>query len=177
MRSSGFIIVIAACLIARAGTAAEQTPVPSEPGASVSVTYAQSSRFTDVGNRHFDATKDRSGYLELLTKHLIRRGKQFVPAGQQLAVTITNLDMAGSYDPSRSKPGGLRIVTDVYPPRIDLIFTLTGADGSVVAEGRRELRDIDFMTTTFAYRGDTMRHEKALLDNWLISEFGGLKPR
>jgi hypothetical protein len=63
-------------------------------------------------------------------------------------------------------------VKDIYPPRIDLTFRLTDAEGNVVQEGKRELRDLTFMMKiTTAFRDDPVRHEKALLDDWLRSDF------
>jgi hypothetical protein len=63
-------------------------------------------------------------------------------------------------------------VKDIYPPRISLVFRLTDAEGNVVKEGRRELRDLSFMMKiTMAFRDDPVRHEKALLDDWLRDEF------
>lgn len=53
---------------------------------------------------------------------------------------------------------------------IDLRFRLAGADGVVVKEGERKLRDLVFLTTTVLYRGDPLRYEKALIDNWLERE-------
>lgn len=61
------------------------------------------------------------------------------------------------------------MVKEIYPPRIQLAFRLTDAAGDVVKEGGRELRGLRLMTRGFA--DDTLRHEKALLDDWLRSEF------
>ena len=49
---------------------------------------------------------------------------------------------------------------------------LTDAEGHVVKEGRRDLRDLAFlMKITMAFRDDSVRHEKAMLDDWLRAEF------
>ena len=49
---------------------------------------------------------------------------------------------------------------------------LTEADGAVVKEGKRDLRDMAFMMKlTMGFRDDPLRHEKALLDDWLSAEF------
>ena len=49
---------------------------------------------------------------------------------------------------------------------------LTEADGAVVKEGKRDLRDMALMMKlTMGFRDDPLRHEKALLDDWLSAEF------
>ena len=66
----------------------------------------------------------------------------------------------------------VRIVKDIYPPRISLSFRLTDAEGNVVKEGKRELRDLAFMMKiNMSFRDDSVRYEKALLDDWLRAEF------
>jgi len=63
-------------------------------------------------------------------------------------------------------------VKDIYPPAIKLVFRLTDAEGNVLKEGKRELRDLAFMMKiSMTFRDDSVRHEKALLDDWLRSEF------
>jgi hypothetical protein len=45
-----------------------------------------------------------------------------------------------------------------------------------VASGKRELRDLAFlMKITMGFRDDPLRHEKALLDDWLAEEFRASK--
>jgi hypothetical protein len=53
-----------------------------------------------------------------------------------------------------------------------LTFQLRDGEGQVVKEGRRELRDLAFlMKITMAFRDDSVRHEKGLIDDWLRAEF------
>jgi hypothetical protein len=96
--------------------------------------------------------------------------------GQQLKITVTDVDLAGEFEPWRGgSMADVRIVKDIYPPDIKLAFQLTGADGTVLAQGDRHLRDMGFMMTLSIDRNDPLRFEKELLDNWLRSEFRGLK--
>jgi hypothetical protein len=61
-------------------------------------------------------------------------------------------------------------VKDVYPPRIDLRFRLIGADSAPVREGTRHLRDSNYLVNAAPVTADHLRHEKALLLDWLRSE-------
>lgn len=114
----------------------------------------------------------RSGYLDELKTHVLNQAKSLVPAGYKLQVTFTDIDLAGEFEPWRGPSADrVRIVKEIYPPRIDLAFRITDAAGNVVSEGRRELRDNAFMMKlTMASRSDPLRHEKEMIDTWLHKE-------
>ena len=87
-------------------------------------------------------------------------------------VTITDIDRAGRYEPVvRAAMQDIRIVKDIYPPRMTLRFVVKGADGQVLAEGERKLVDHGFLTGTNVNSNDSLRYEKRLIDDWLRREF------
>ena len=89
---------------------------------------------------------ERTAYLDMIRDHLLEQAKYYVPDGHSLAVTFTDIDMAGDFEPWRGpRFDDIRIVKDIYPPRINLNFRLTDAEGNVVKEGRR-VRVYDFKT-------------------------------
>src|SRR5688572_10746959 len=95
-----------------------------DAAAPIKVEYRNPEKFTDVGSSYGISDKARAAYLEQLSKHLVLRAKHRLPQDQTLTVTITEVDMAGSFEPWRPRLGDVRIVRDVYPPRIDLHFKL-----------------------------------------------------
>jgi hypothetical protein len=140
--------------------------------ARAEVLFFEPLKFTDVRDSYMgDST--RTTYLEQIRDHLLEQAKYYVPEGHMLSVTFTDIDMAGDFEPWHGpRWSDVRIVKDIYPPRMSLSFRLTDAEGRVVMEGRRELRDLAFMMKiTMGFRDDPVRHEKALLDDWLRSEF------
>ena len=89
-----------------------------------------------------------------------------------LEVQITQVQRAGGFEPSRgAQAGDVRIVRDIYPPRIDLRFTLIGPNGNTLREGPRQLRDSAFLMRPGMGSGEALQHEKALLDDWVDKEF------
>lgn len=139
--------------------------------ARAEVLFFEPQKFTDVRDSQMgDAS--RTTYLEQIRDHLLEQAKYRVPEGHLLNVTFTDIDMAGDFEPWRGpRFDDIRIVKDIYPPRISLSFRLTDAEGNVVKEGKRELRDMAFMMKiTVGFRDDSVRHEKALLDDWLRNE-------
>ena len=151
---------------------------PTQTLARAEVNFFEPQKFTDVRDSYM-GDYERTTYLESIRNHLLEQAKYFVPDGHSLAVTFTDIDMAGDFEPWRGpRFDDIRIVKDIYPPRMNLAFRLTDAEGNVVKEGRRELRDLSFMMKiTMGFRDDPVRHEKALLDDWLRDEFPRVRKR
>lgn len=150
---------------------------PAQADTRAEVAFLEPSKFTDVRDSHMGSDPERTGYLEQLREHIVARARYHVPAGHRLSVTFTDIDMAGDFEPWHGpRWDDIRVVKDIYPPRMELAFRLVDAEGNVVKEGRRELRDLAFMMKiNMAGRSDPLRHEKALLDDWLRSEFPRVK--
>jgi hypothetical protein len=146
--------------------------------ARANVEFFEPQKFTDVRDSYLGDPKQTT-YLEQIRDHVLEQAKYYVPEGDTLSVTFTDIDMAGDFEPwLGARWSDIRIVKDIYPPRINLAFRLTDAEGHVVKEGKRELRDLAFlMKITMAFRDDPVRHEKALLDDWLASEFPRTRKR
>jgi hypothetical protein len=168
MKNLTLFLAMCAGLVPAAGRAAAEV----RPVGYAMVEFFEPEKFTDVRDSYLGEAS-RTTYLEQIRDHLLGQARYHVPDGHTLAVTITDIDMAGDFEPWLGpRWTDIRIVKDIYPPRIDLAFRLTDASGHVVKEGRRELRDLAFlMKITMAFRDDSVRHEKALLDDWLRAEF------
>jgi hypothetical protein len=150
---------------------------PSKPSSTIEVNFIEPNKFTDVKDRYSSQDEASEHYLKVLKEHLERTAARRLPPGHRLVVSFTNIDMAGDFEPWRSpQMQDVRIVKDIYPPRIDLNFQLFDPNGEVVAEGQRELRNLTFnMSITTLPTNDPLRHEKALLDDWLRQEFRAKK--
>lgn len=153
--------------LANAARPAPPTDVRAE------VLFLEPEKFTDVKDSYMSDDVRRSTYLDQLRDHLIEKARYYVPVGSRLAVTFTDIDMAGDFEPWRGPQfNDIRIVKDLYPPRLVFSFRLTDAEGNVVKEGRRDLRDMAFMMKlSMASQSDTMRHEKGMLDDWMRADF------
>jgi hypothetical protein len=145
---------------------------PTRTIARADVVFFEPTKFTDVRDSYM-GDHDRTTYLDQIRDHVVQQASRYIPEGHMLQVTFTDIDMAGDFEPWRGpRFDDIRIVKDIYPPRIVLNFRLTDAEGNVVKEGKRELRDLAFMMKiNMSFRDDPVRHEKALLDDWLRSEF------
>lgn len=139
----------------------------------VQVSFTEPERFTDVRENGMATPQQRDYILSELKKYLEGRAVRQLPEGAQLSVRISDVDMAGDFEPWRGPSvGDVRIVKEIYAPRITLSFQLTGADGTVLKQGDRVLSNLNFMLTALpSGMNEPYRHEKALIDDWLRAEF------
>lgn len=158
-------------LLAAAPVFALQAAEKSADNARVNVVFLEPQKFTDFRDTYMgDAT--RSTYADEIRRHLSDQSRQLVPAGHKLEVTFTDIDMAGDFEPWRGPQlTDVRIVKEIYPPRLAFAFRLTDMAGNVVKEGKRDLRDTIFMQKLTLNPSDPIKYEKAMLDDWLRSEF------
>ena len=139
---------------------------------TVSVDWTDPSEFTELrfsGNR-WEA--QRGNWVQDLAQHLRTSAQRQLQPGQQLDVTITDIQRAGSFEPQRPvHMDNVRILRDIYPPRVTLNFKLTDSSGNVVSEGERRLVNPGYLSSSSIGDSDPLRHEKRLLDDWTRREF------
>ncbi len=142
-----------------------QAPRALSGDGPVQVSWTDPAQFSEIrqSTNRFEA--QRGNWVEQLATYVqTSAGKQLQP-GQRLEVTLTDIKRAGDYEPWHGPRGNdIRILRDVYPPRIALTFTLTDAQGQVLAQGERKLSEhnIGMQRDT-----DPLRYEKRLVDDWV----------
>jgi hypothetical protein len=151
-------------------------PVParaeSNPVSQVEVTYVSPEKFSDFKDSSMNTEKGREYLAAEFTKHIRRVAKEVLPAGDRLEVRFTDINLAGEYEPQHGPQyDDIRIMREIYPPRMRLDFRLLGADGKVVAEGARNLIDMNYQSNGRTFDDDPLRYDKQLLTDWLHSEF------
>jgi hypothetical protein len=153
-------------------TAVGVAAAPDKPAPAIEVTFVASEKFTDVKDDHMGSDRGREAVLEQLKEHLVTHGAKFLAKGQRLQITVTDVDLAGDFEPWRGiNFHDIRIVKDIYPPRVELEFKLLDAGGKVVSEGKRQLRDLGYMTSLAMPTSDPLRYDKEMLNDWLRREF------
>ncbi|MEY4939034.1 MAG: hypothetical protein RIQ93_769 [Verrucomicrobiota bacterium] len=91
---------------------------PKSPGGRVDVAFFEPQKFTDVRSRAM-GTFEETSYLAQLRDYLVAQAGRYVPAGHTLAVTFTDVDMAGDFEPWRGvRWDEIRVLKEIYPPRL-----------------------------------------------------------
>ncbi len=139
---------------------------------AVSVDWTDPAEFSEIRYSHNRQEARRGNWVEQLALHLQSSAVKKLPRGETLQVTLTDIKRAGEYEPWRGHSlDNVRIVRDLYPPRIDLTFTRLDASGNVMAQGQRKLTDAGFLLGSTGFGdGDPLRYEKSMLDRWLRRE-------
>jgi len=183
-RIRSLLSVPLACLLALAlpGAADARVRNVTDPDAPrslpidgrVEVRWTDPAQFSDIRHSGNRWQASRGNWVMQLAEHLRESAGKRLPAGTQLEVEITDVRRAGMYEPWHGiRLQDVRILRDHYPPRMDLRFRLLGANGTVLAQGERELVDGAFlMRSTSLGDSDPLRYEKAMIDRWLRDEFG-----
>lgn len=155
--------------------AAQARGTISSPPPAVEVTYAHPDQFIATRTTPSSERSLTRDYLPRLKRYIQQRAARLLTPGQHLSIVIHDLAFAGNYEPWPGSPSGwLRVIRRTYPPRIDLHFTLRDAQGQVLKEGDRKLRNPSFMDTASLHDSDPLRYEKALIDRWLRKGVDGL---
>lgn len=151
-------LALAAAILLSAGAAS---------AASVSVSYEHPDQFTDLPFTPWD----REQVLKDLTEHFNALGK-LLPADQQLKIDVLDVDLAGREHMSHRGAREIRILKDQADwPRMHLRYSLE-ANGQVLKSGDEQLSDMMYMGHINRYSdGDTLRYEKAMLDEWFRKTF------
>ena len=157
--------LIAACV----GRAAEE----AKPAAQISVTYVAPEKFTDVKDNYTaDSDRDRDRLLDELKSHIESAAKYYLAAGQTLEIQVTDVDLAGDFEPWRGMEfDHIRILKEIYPPRMNLQFRLLDAQGKVLSEGKRRLQNLGYLMSVGMPTSDPLRYDKELIRDWLRLEF------
>ncbi|MGH7306096.1 MAG: DUF3016 domain-containing protein [Candidatus Rokuibacteriota bacterium] len=168
------LLLTAAAMFAPAvGPALAADPLPA--GADrVTVRAPRPEAFNDFKATCIGMDERTRGLLTDFTHFIRATGARHVPEGGALAITLIDVDMAGEFETWRGPQAcSVRVMFDIYAPRIRLDFRLTDRDGKVLRAGPRELRDPLYLTRAARLSTDPLRYEKNLVQDWFQREFSG----
>jgi hypothetical protein len=134
----------------------------------VTVGFDHPENFTDV-KQSFNSDSASSPYLDDFRRFIQTRAVRFLPEGQKLSVTFTDIDLAGDFEPWRGpRTQDTRIIKSIYIPRLKFNYQITDASGAVVKQGQANLTDLNFQEDTpiTVDSSEPLRYEKRMLDDW-----------
>ena len=144
---------------------------------ALTVTWGDYQTFTDVK----PANGMRKAYAESTFKTLeeyMHKLAADLPQGHTLAMTITNLDLAGRVLPGSFTGLGLhsadmiRVIKTIDIPRIEFTYEYKDANGIVLKSDTVNLKDMSFMTGhNPLFSSDSLKYEKNMLRKWFKKTF------
>jgi hypothetical protein len=160
----------AASLFALAAGAVAVAATPTAAPDSVSVEFIHPEKFTDLQDQRTADERVRNAYMDDLRRTIERRAASELGPDRKLAVTITDVDMAGDLEFGVARGRDIRLMRQSSPPRIDLSFRLTDANGNVLKSGERHLTDLGYIQPERPTTDASLFFEKRLLSEWLDTE-------
>lgn len=135
--------------------------------ADVKVNWQDPDQYTDI--RPTNETKDafRKRVFEALDE-VFRDNAKALPEHYLLEINVTNLDLAGDTNILQSRHGNdIRLIKDIYWPRMSLQYTLKNEQGVVISQGKADLADINFLFTHRIIASHTgFEYEERMINNW-----------
>lgn len=169
----------ALCGASLAFAAADQAAVSAPktaPASPVEVTFDNPAEFTDFTQSYSSKDYGQDGLMSQFREFLQDRIASRLAPGQRVEIKFKDIDLAGDFEPWRGpRADDIRIVKDIYVPRAKFDFRLLNADGTVAAEGHRELSNLGFMTSIAFPQSDALRWDKDMLNDWVRREFPAKK--
>lgn len=161
-------LLLAAALVAGGCQSVPKNMNPASPG-DVTVNFQDQNKFTDVRDSVNGQTSQY--YLDELSKYVKETAARSLTAGEKLTVTFTDIDLAGDIPPGQIND--IRIIKDIYLPRMTLNFKLQDAAGVTIKEGERRLTDLNYQQSIspLTNSNEPLRYDKALLNTWIKREF------
>jgi len=143
--------------------------LPVAYAATSEVTWTDHEKYRDIHPGNEGRKKFHERTFKNLEKHFAKLAEN-LPEGQMLKVNVTDVDLAGD-----ARSGGinqLRVVKEIYYPRMNFSYELINTDGSIATSGEIVLKDMNFMMgSNLKYRNKSLGYEKKMLDDWFFDTF------
>jgi hypothetical protein len=173
MKFASIFATVLLAVVSLTAHAADSVTDPNKPRAlpddgPVAVSWSDPAQFSDLRFSRNRWEAGRGDWVRQLAEHFRSSATRQLQPGETLQVNITDIMRAGSYEPWHGpNMDHVRFIRDRYPPSMTFSYTLTGADGQVLAQGDARLRDLGFMMGNSPTDTDPLRFEKRMIDNWL----------
>ncbi|HET9048784.1 MAG TPA: DUF3016 domain-containing protein [Chiayiivirga sp.] len=167
------ILPLSLALLLPLAVSAHDAAAPAESVTSpVTVELGDFNTMRELKHLHGKQRTDTEGAIKTLASWLSKRAVLRIGSGQTLKVTLIDVDLAGDYEPSAGiDMDHVRVVREMYPPRIELSWRLSDASGASVDEGQTTLTDMSFLSASGPASSRQLAYEMRMLNDWLRERF------
>ena len=146
------------------------TPYALAASSEVTWTDYKSYRDIDSGNDGRKSFRERT--FKDFEKHFAKLAAN-LPEAQTLKIDVTDVDLAG--DTNAGGINRMRIVKQIFSPRMNFSYQLLDAEGNVIQADDVVIKDMNFMSgSSLKYRNKSLGYEKKMLDDWFDETFNSL---
>jgi Protein of unknown function (DUF3016) len=113
--------------------------------ATATVEFLDPENFTDFKTSSIGGASDAEYLGKELRREINRQAGNILPAGYRVLLRVRDVDLAGEFEPQNGpRFDEVRILKGVYTPKMKIDYSVTDADGNVVASGERNLTDLGY---------------------------------
>jgi hypothetical protein len=141
----------------------------SAQAAQFEIEWDDPRRFSDIMASNMDTQpRFEQRVMDELSRHFRDRALRYLPPDHTLSVHMKDLDLAGEVEWFHpGYPWGLRVVRNLFFPRLDFSYELRDDAGVLVAGGDETIWDVQARTLTMRQgRQDPLFYEKHVIDQW-----------
>lgn len=142
--------------------------LPLSAGAATTVEWVHPENYKDAYSSSAKTDKSREVVLQSLEKFLIKQGNAELADGQSLKLSVTDVDLAGEYEPWTDHKD-TRVIKGAYFARIAFSYELTDANGQVLKKGDEVLVNQLLTDPTIIDRDEIAPYLCDSLRHWLGS--------
>lgn len=137
----------------------------------VEVVFVNPERYSDASpSRYVGGEDERDAALAELREHLRSLGAKYLKDGDRLRMEVLDVDLAGTFELSRSGKRDVRVMREAGVPQIDVRYTLSR--GGVQSSGQERVTDPAYLNNATRCRAaGPLCYEKLMLDNWFMRRF------
>ena len=137
----------------------------------VNVHWSDPAQFTELRHSFNRNEAARGDWVVQLARYIRARAERQLPPGERLDVEILDIERAGEYEYAFGPAADVRVMRDRYPPAMRLHVRRVGADGTVLEDGERRIREFAYLNVSQPMsNSDPLRYEKRMIDRWVRRE-------
>lgn len=158
--------VLATLVVFSPISAAEHLLNPVTTQGPVTITWQTPDKYTDIEANGELQSRFEQRVFKQLTQTLAQSAEKVLQKGEQLQLTVTNVDLAGDVRPTfGATSSDLRIVKSIYPPKISFSYKVMRGK-NVLMHGEERLTDLNFLGGIRPLRDTVAMYEGELLKHW-----------
>lgn len=139
-------------------------------GGKVQIDWIQPEGYSDMHEGNLYSPSLFKRFSSAMESFIKEKTERYLPPDVTLGLTIKDVDLAGEAEPwRRPSASDIRIIKDIYPPRMKFEYKIADADGNVLKQGLAQITDLMFLwnMATPSRTGDPFYYEKELMAGWL----------
>ena len=176
------VLILAGMLTASSVMAAdEKVENPVTQDGVVSITWQSPDKYSDIESTGERQSRFEQRAFDSITENLAKLADKVLTHGEQLQLTVTNLDLAGDVRPTfGASANDIRVLKDIYPPKITFSYRVNKGQ-EVILSGDEELRDLNYLGGIQPRRQESFMYENQMLKQWfnktIAPQLEGIPPK